>query len=66
MEKERPRRTKDKIKNDEGKKMLEMVEENGWSILNGNTEDDEDQVWKYINKERKKREGMTKKIEIRE
>lgn len=33
--------SKDKVKNTEGTKLIEMVEENGWEILNGNTKGDE-------------------------
>lgn len=35
------RNSKDKVKNIEGTKLIEMVEENGWEILNGNTKGDE-------------------------
>lgn len=35
------RNSKDKVKNTEGTKLIEMVEENGWEILNGNTKGDE-------------------------
>ena len=48
MEKEKPRRSKDRTKNDEGKKMIEMVAENGWSILNGNIQGDEEGEWTYV------------------
>lgn len=42
------RKTKDKIKNAEGRIMLELIEEEGWSILNGNLEGDEEGEWTYI------------------
>lgn len=35
------RKSKDKVTNTEGVRLLEMVEENGWKILNGNMEGDE-------------------------
>lgn len=44
----RRRRSKDKVKNEEGKKMMEMVEENGWCILNRNTEGDKEGEWTYL------------------
>ncbi|XP_076673700.1 uncharacterized protein LOC143371907 [Andrena cerasifolii] len=40
-EKHGVRRSKDKVKNTEGKVLLEVVEERGWNILNGNMEGDE-------------------------
>lgn len=45
---EEPRRSKDKVKNAEGSKLLEMIEENGWEILNGNTEGDEEGELTFI------------------
>jgi len=36
------RRAKDGIINEEGRKLVEWVEENGWSILNGCTKGDEE------------------------
>lgn len=42
------RRSKDKVKNGEGTKLLEMAEENGWEILNGNMEGDEEGEFTFI------------------
>lgn len=42
------RKSKDKTMNREGKKMMEFIEEEGWSILNGNYEGDETGEWTYI------------------
>ncbi|KAJ3631672.1 hypothetical protein MTP99_012788 [Tenebrio molitor] len=30
------RKSKDKVKNAEGKRLMECIEENGWQVLNGN------------------------------
>ena len=46
-EKNDVRRSKDKVKNTEGKVLLEMVEERGWNILNGNMEGDEKGEYTY-------------------
>lgn len=50
MEKEEKdvRNSKDKVKNAEGRKLLEMVEENGWEILNGNMEGDEKGEFTFV------------------
>lgn len=42
------RKTRDKIKNAEGRIMLELIEEEGWSILNGNLKGDDAGEWTYI------------------
>lgn len=42
------KQSKDKVKNKEGRQLLEMTEEKGWSILNGNTEGDEKGEWTYV------------------
>jgi hypothetical protein len=36
------RKTKDKVKNAEGKRLMEWIEENGWEVLNGNKQGDEE------------------------
>lgn len=36
------------MKNAERSKLLEMIEENGWEILNGNTEGDEEGELTFI------------------
>lgn len=46
-EKER-RSSKDKVKNAEGARLIEMAEENGWEILNGNMEGDENGEFTFI------------------
>lgn len=42
------RKSRDKIKNAEGRTLLELIEEEGWSILNENMEGDEAGEWTYI------------------
>ncbi|KAG7198847.1 hypothetical protein KM043_015674 [Ampulex compressa] len=37
-----------KYKEDPGKDSKEMTEKNGWSILNGNVQDDEDEEYIYL------------------
>lgn len=44
----RKKRSKDKIKNTEGEKMIEMIEEKGWEILNENMEGNEEGEFIYI------------------
>lgn len=46
-EKHGVRRSKGKVKNTEGKLLLEIVEEREWNILNGNTEGDEKGEYTY-------------------
>ncbi len=41
-------KSKDRTENKEGKKLLELVEEKGWKILNGNTEGDKEGEYTYI------------------
>jgi hypothetical protein len=36
------RKTKDKVENAEGKRLIEWIEENGWEVLNGNKQGDEE------------------------
>lgn len=47
-EKEERRKVKDVIMNDEGKKLLRWLSENGMGIINGNTEGDEEGEYTYI------------------
>lgn len=42
------RKSKDKIINKEGEKLIEIIENNGWTILNGNTEEDTRGEFTYI------------------
>ncbi|XP_025073109.1 uncharacterized protein LOC112552323, partial [Pogonomyrmex barbatus] len=42
------RKSRDKLRNNEGIKLLEMIEENGWEILNGNMEGDEEGDYTFI------------------
>jgi hypothetical protein len=37
----------DKVENAEGKKLMEWIEENGWEVLNGNKQGDEEGEWTY-------------------
>lgn len=41
------RRLKDKVINAEGRKLLDCIEERGWSILNGNIRGDEEGEWTF-------------------
>jgi hypothetical protein len=36
------------VENAKGKKLMEWIEENGWEVLNGNKEGDEEREWTYI------------------
>jgi hypothetical protein len=36
------------VENAEGKRLMEWIEENGWEVLNGNKQEDEDEEWTYI------------------
>jgi hypothetical protein len=36
------RKSKDKMENAEGKRLMEWIEENGWEVLNGNKQEDEE------------------------
>jgi hypothetical protein len=42
------RKSKNKVENAEGKKLMEWLEENGWEGLNGNKQGDEEGEWTYI------------------
>jgi hypothetical protein len=42
------RKSKDKMENAEGKRPMEWIEENGWEVLNGNKQGDEEEKWTYI------------------
>jgi hypothetical protein len=42
------RKSKDKVENVEGKRLMEWIEENGWEVLNGNKQRDEEGEWTYI------------------
>ncbi|XP_029163724.1 golgin subfamily A member 6-like protein 22, partial [Nylanderia fulva] len=44
---ESKRKSKDRVINAEGRKLLEFLGEKGWSILNGNTEGDEEGEWTF-------------------
>jgi hypothetical protein len=41
------RKSKDKVENAEGKRMMEWIEENGWEVLNGNKQGDEEEARTY-------------------
>ncbi|KAH0821738.1 hypothetical protein GEV33_001053 [Tenebrio molitor] len=41
------RKSKDKVENAEGKRMMEWIEENEWEVLNGNKQGDEEGEWTY-------------------
>jgi hypothetical protein len=36
------RKSKDKVENAEGKKLMGWIEENGWEVLNGNKQENEE------------------------
>jgi hypothetical protein len=42
------RKSKDKVENAEGKRLMEWIEENGWEALNGNKQGDEEGGWTYV------------------
>jgi hypothetical protein len=42
------RKSKDKMENAEGKRPMEWIEENGWEVLNGNKQGDDEEKWTYI------------------
>jgi hypothetical protein len=42
------RKTKDREEIAEGKRLMEWIEENGWVVLNGNKQGDEEGEWTYI------------------
>ncbi|XP_029155012.1 uncharacterized protein PF11_0207-like, partial [Nylanderia fulva] len=44
---EKKRKSKDKLINAEGRKLLEFMGERGWSIMNGNTKGDEEGEWTF-------------------
>jgi hypothetical protein len=35
------------VENAEGKRLMEWIEENGWEVLNGNKQGDEEGEWTY-------------------
>jgi hypothetical protein len=41
------RKSKDEVENAEGKRLMEWNEENGWEVLNGNKQGDEEGEWTY-------------------
>ncbi|XP_032690078.1 uncharacterized protein LOC116853231 [Odontomachus brunneus] len=44
---EKGRKSKDKVVNKEGRKLIQVIEERGWQILNGNIRGDEVGDWTY-------------------
>jgi hypothetical protein len=42
------RKSKNKVENAQGKRLMEWIEENGWEILNRNKKGDEEGEWTYI------------------
>jgi hypothetical protein len=36
------------VENTKGKRLMEWIEENGWVVLNGNKQGDEEGKWTYI------------------
>ncbi|KAH0816889.1 hypothetical protein GEV33_005903 [Tenebrio molitor] len=42
------RKTKDKVENAEGKRLIEWIEENGWEVLNGNKRGDKEGEVTYV------------------
>jgi hypothetical protein len=39
------RKSKDKVENAAGRRLMEWIEENGWEVLNGNKQGDEEGEW---------------------
>jgi hypothetical protein len=50
------RKSRNKVKNAEGKRLMEWIEGNGWEVLNGNKQGDEGE-WTYIGS-REERDGL--------
>ncbi|KAJ3627687.1 hypothetical protein MTP99_015047 [Tenebrio molitor] len=46
------RKSKDKVENAEGKRLMEWIEENGREVLKGNKQGDEEGEWTYIGSRR--------------
>jgi endonuclease/exonuclease/phosphatase family metal-dependent hydrolase len=46
------RKSKNKVENAEGKRLMEWIEENGWEILNRNKQGDEEGEWTNIGSRR--------------
>jgi hypothetical protein len=42
------RKSRNKVKNAEGNRLMERIEGNGWEVLNGNKQGDEEGEWTYI------------------
>jgi hypothetical protein len=42
------RKSKNKVQNSEGERLMEWIEGNGWEVLNGNKQGDEEGEWTYI------------------
>ncbi|KAJ3615433.1 hypothetical protein MTP99_007385 [Tenebrio molitor] len=42
------RKSKDKVENADGKRLMEGMEENGWKALNGNKQGDKEEGWTYV------------------
>jgi hypothetical protein len=42
------RKSKDKVENEEGKRLMEWIEENWWDTLNRNKQGDEQRGWTYV------------------
>ncbi|KAJ3644327.1 hypothetical protein Zmor_026993 [Zophobas morio] len=47
---ENTRKSKDKVKNKDGKLLWELIEERGWDVLNGVKEGDEEEEFTWIGK----------------
>jgi hypothetical protein len=65
------RKSKDKVENAEGKRLMEWIEENGWEALNGNKQGDEEGGWTYVSNMREtvmdygRRTGKGRRIQNR-
>jgi hypothetical protein len=47
-ERDGKRKSKNKVENAEGKRLMQWIEENGWEVLNGNKQGDEEGKWTYV------------------
>jgi hypothetical protein len=47
-ERDGKKKSKDKVENAEGKRLMEWIEENEWEVLNGKKQGDEEGEWTYI------------------
>jgi hypothetical protein len=42
------KKSKYKVENAEGKRLMESIEENRWKVVNGNNQGEEEGEWTYV------------------